>query len=280
MPNYTETMEDRVNGIVAHLPYQDRLEISKKPRERTQFAPIYNQAIYRNLMRKEQKIGDYFTEPHCEIDINPMIRGSMVELIQQMVAAGDADERVLFTAVAIADKFLAILAVYHKPAPSLIELGFVSFLVACKLLSNKEVGIEAYISVINTWKIKHIEKADILLLEERVLKAINFEIQIETPIDFVERFEYLYDSLFDSCKDVAALRRSVKARSIHLCKLMLQSTEFLTSTPSLAAASALIATLNCTQHQLIQKTEEEVLETETTSLDFFSTSLTQIPLEN
>lgn len=113
-----------------------------------------------------------------------------------MADVEQVDCRVVFVATTIADKFMAILAVYRLPVPSLIELGFVTYLIAAKILKNKHVAINDFISIINTWKIKHIDRQDIVLLEEQVLKTLDFDVWCEVSIDFVDRFEHLFEPVF------------------------------------------------------------------------------------
>lgn len=124
------------------------------------------------------------------------------------------------------------LAATKRPAPSLIELGFVAYLIASKHYSVDLVRVDDFLTTINTWKIKTIEKLDIFLLEEHLLKTIDFDIQVVTPIDFLYRYVHIYGDHLESSEDPDSYRRTLLAGSSYLCQLMLYSADFMACAPS------------------------------------------------
>ena len=57
-------------------------------------------------------MGNYFADSDCSLDITPQVRSSMIELIEQLTEAAETSSETFFTAVSIADRYLAIQAVY------------------------------------------------------------------------------------------------------------------------------------------------------------------------
>ena len=66
----------------------------------------------------------------------------------------NCERDILFIAISLADRYLAMLTVYEEPAPSLIELGMVSVLLASKFVTNKNPGLSSLIDTVNGWNIK------------------------------------------------------------------------------------------------------------------------------
>ena len=106
------------------------------------------------MLRIEQRIGDYFNEPGCFIDISPAARNLMLELIHELTESQGANCRTFFLAGNIADKYLATLAVYRQAAPSLIALSVVAFLIASQHYSTDRLRMDDFLTMIKTWKIK------------------------------------------------------------------------------------------------------------------------------
>ena len=94
------------------------------------------------------------------------------------------------------------MTVYEEPAPSLIELGMVSVLLASKFVTNKNPNLAFLIETVNGWNIKEIWKDDLLQLEVEVLTSLGFSLNFETPINFIDRFIMLFNSPDYSLKDI------------------------------------------------------------------------------
>ena len=126
----------------------------------------------------------------------------MVELIEQLTIGRSGQRDILFIAISIADRYLAMLTVYEEPAPSLIELGMVSVLIASKFVTNRNPNLSQLIDTVNGWNIKEIWKADLLQLEVDVLTSLDFNLNFETPINFLDRFIMLLNSPDYNLKDI------------------------------------------------------------------------------
>ena len=184
----------------------------------------------------------------CSLDITPEMRYSMVELMEQLIIAYGHETEAFFYATNIADRYLAIQAVYKKSAPSLIELGIVSILLAIKLLHHVNPGLNTLVKTVNEWDILQIERENLLNLERKVLIALDFGLHFESPTCFLDRFEVLIGSKVfnvDKSSSSETSCRQSKARicSEFLCSQMLKCGKFLQYRPSQIAAVATIASI-------------------------------------
>lgn len=91
----------------------------------------------------------------------------------------------------MADRYLAIQAVYEKAAPSLIELGIVSILLAIKILHHVNPGMNTLVKTVNDWDILQIQRENLMSLEYQVLVSLDFDLFFESPTNFLDRFEVL-----------------------------------------------------------------------------------------
>ena len=81
------------------------------------------------------------------------MRFSMVELMEQLIIAYRQETQAFFYATSIADRYLAIQAVFKQAAPSLIELGIVAILLAIKMLNHINPGLNTLVKTVNEWDI-------------------------------------------------------------------------------------------------------------------------------
>ena len=98
-------------------------------------------------------MGDYLCDTECSLDITFEMRYSMVELMEQLIIAYGHETEAFFYATNIADRYLAIQAVYKQASPSLIELGIVSILLAIKILHHVNPGLNTLVKTVNEWDI-------------------------------------------------------------------------------------------------------------------------------
>ena len=78
----------------------------------------------------------------------------------------------------------------------------VSVLIASKFVTNKNPNLAMLIETVNGWNIKEIWKADLLQLEVDVLTSLDFNLNFETPINFLDRFITLFNSPNYNHKDI------------------------------------------------------------------------------
>ena len=216
-----------------------------------------------SMLAAEQNVGDYFEDKDCSLEISPMVRRSMVDLIEQLTGLMSRPLENLFVATNIADRFLAIQAIYGRSVPSLIELAIVAVMLARKLnINRKEPTYEYYREIVNDWDIKSIDRADLLALEYRVIKDLEFNVSCEVPSNFLDRFELLFKVVIAHINRTAqhggqsSSQRQrtciVRSTADFLCTLMLRDTAFLVFRPSQMAAVAMIAALNSLQQIIIR----------------------------
>ena len=95
----------------------------------------------------------------------------------------------LFLATNIADRYLALMAVFHNMTPSLIELGVISILLAAKINEHLSPSYYNLIKIINCQqKRKLLSRSNLLVIETQVLKALNFDVHSTTILFFLERY--------------------------------------------------------------------------------------------
>lgn len=90
------------------------------------------------------------------------------------------------------------------------------------------------------WSISF-EKSELIDLEESVIRMLDFDLHCIGPIQFLERFQRIYN-LDQVKKDGEAHALDVVARNF--CRSMLKSRFFLSLKPSQIAAAALILAIN------------------------------------
>ena len=99
----------------------------------------------------------------------------------------------LFLAVNIADRYLALLAVLHNMTPSLIELGVISIMLAAKVNEHLSPSYYNIIKIINSQQKKKLLYRSILLaIEDKVLRALNFDLHSTTILFFLERYQRIF----------------------------------------------------------------------------------------
>ena len=74
----------------------------------------------------------------------------MVQLIEQIHHMKNYREETLFLAVNIADRYLALFAVFHTSTPSLIEVGVICLMLAVKMNEHLSPSFYNVINIINS----------------------------------------------------------------------------------------------------------------------------------
>ena len=95
-----------------------------------------------------------------------------------------------------------------------------------------------------------VTKKDLIDLEERVIRMLDFDLHYTGPIFFLERFQRIYN-LDQTQRDRDAYAIDFLARSF--CRSMLRSRHFLRLKPSQVGAAALILAINLGTSDLAPK---------------------------
>ena len=144
------------------------------------------------MLDQEKAIGNYFALKSCQLRFPIAAREMMTQLIEELHTARGYREQTLHIAVGIADRYLAYLAKRGELAPLLSHLTVISLLMAAKISEPLIPAFENMVNMINGWEKGHVNKADLIKLEEKITNALEFDFEWTTPLHFVERFQRLY----------------------------------------------------------------------------------------
>lgn len=116
----------------------------------------------------------------------------MVQLMEELHQARGYNEQTLHIAVCIADSYLHYLAKDGSKAPLLSHLTVISLLMAAKLNEPLVPAFENMVNMINGWQQDHMTNKDLVMLEEKIIRALEFDFNKVTPLHFLERFQRLF----------------------------------------------------------------------------------------
>lgn len=116
----------------------------------------------------------------------------MVQLMEELHQARGYNEHTLHIAVSIADRYLRYLAERSEKAPLLSHLTVISLLMAAKLNEPLVPAFENMVNMINGWQRDHLTNKDLVNLEEKIIKALEFELNWTSPLHFLERYQRLF----------------------------------------------------------------------------------------
>ena len=138
--------------------------------------------------------------------------------------------------------------------PKIVTLGTVSILLAAKLNEPCSPNFTNMVYLINARNPGELVLSDLIELESQILTSLDFNLQSETSLNFLERFCQLYrfdDGLYRG--DVSTLQakfsKDVCAMSRYLCRCALKLSTFLDYKPSQVAAACFILALNTLSHK-------------------------------
>lgn len=140
------------------------------------------------MLKNEKALGNYFNYKTCKLGFPEKARETMIQLMEELHQARGYNEHTLHIAVSLADRFLAHLARTGEKAPLLSHLTVISLLLAAKLNEPLIPAFENMVNMINGWQKDHMTNKDLVRLEERIIKALEFDLHCTTPLHFLERF--------------------------------------------------------------------------------------------
>jgi len=112
----------------------------------------------------------------------------MVLLIEEIASIKGYKELTVYLAVNIADRYLAQLARTTQPVPSIVILGITCLLLAVKMNEPICPHFGNMVLLINSQNKEQISIKDLTTLERHILVVLDFDLQSETSLNFVERF--------------------------------------------------------------------------------------------
>ena len=253
--------------IQEHVPYIDQSDTFQLSGPSRQFAPEYAQMVYLNMLRQEKAIGNYFKLSHCQLGFPMKARETMVQLMEELHQAKGYNEHTLHIAVSIADRYLDYLSKSSQKAPLLSHLTVISLLLAAKLNEPLVPAFENMVNMINGWQKDHMTNKDLVNLEERIIKALEFELSWPTPLQFLERFQRIF-----GLDQIHTDKHSylVDASAIYLCRFMMRDVKFLRFKPSEVAVAAFMLALNANLDTPLSKAlDVELLDPEQINVDSY-----------
>lgn len=165
----------------------------------------------------------------------------MVTLLEELNRLKAYKEETFYLACSLADRYLVNVAVKGQKAPCLIRLAIVCTLMSAKLEQPISPSFSRMIRLVeDEWHIS-VEKKDLTLLEEQVIKTLDYELHYNCPIIFFERYQRIF-GLDQELMDEEAEKIGDLARRFMRC--MVSSSYFLRFKVSQIAASALILAIN------------------------------------
>eukprot|EP00826_Nyctotherus_ovalis_P065746 TRINITY_DN9671_c0_g3_i2.p1 TRINITY_DN9671_c0_g3~~TRINITY_DN9671_c0_g3_i2.p1 ORF type:complete len:357 (-),score=91.22 TRINITY_DN9671_c0_g3_i2:1000-2070(-) len=178
----------------------------------------YEEEIEEHLFRTEQGNGASFERT----EVTEKMRGILVDWLVDVHLRFKLRPETLFLTANIIDRYLQIATVTKQ---KLQLLGVTAMFIACKYeeIYAPEIKNFAYITD-NSYT-----KDEILLMEQQVLKALNFNVTIPSSYQFLQRFVQHLD-----CRN-----KKVESMAQYLIELALLDCKISACKPSMVAAAAL-----------------------------------------
>ena len=133
--------------------------LTEEPR---QFAPEYSQRAYESLLQQEIPVGNYFEgEGSRVLEISSVDRKLMIVWMEEIIKLKQFCDETLYSAVAIADNYLAKLVPQDEVAPCMIQLGLTCLWIATKLEEHRTADLDCLITYVTKNLKVQIKKRDV-----------------------------------------------------------------------------------------------------------------------
>ena len=120
-------------------------------------------------------------------------------LIEELHGIKEYKPQTLFTAVRIADRYLAQILDKGQPLPCLVTLALTSLLLGAKLEEPMGPSVDMLLKLLKEKHSINLKKSDVFGLEESIIRLLDFNLRSSSPLDFLERFIRIFD--LDSSDD-------------------------------------------------------------------------------
>jgi hypothetical protein len=198
-------------------------------------------------MKKDKSIGNYFSNEKSSLKIEPEDRESMVSLIQELHRVKEYSEETFYIAVCVADRYLSILAEKGAMAPNLIQLGTISLLLAAKMNQHMNPCFEMMIDKLPNLLRKQVNREQLIKLEEKIIYALDFDLQHNTALPFLERYQRIL-KLDTEKENNLHLKIGFSARK--LLRHMMHKSQFLQYKSSQIAATAILVAIDLNKSEV------------------------------
>lgn len=145
------------------------------------------------MMEKDNKaIGNYLAENNS-LKITARDRDQMISTIQYLHKKKDGyKQETMHLAGNIADRYLSYLARKGKRAPSTTVLATTALLVAAKIEQPISPSFNRMINLLPESYKARVFKEDLIDLEEKIVKALEFDFSYASSVTFLERYQRLF----------------------------------------------------------------------------------------
>ena len=190
----SEIMQRRWERLVAaRTPYEDQADAFQIAGPTRQFAAEYSQIVYMKMLQDEKAVGNYFETDNGDLGFSTNARETMVQLMEELHETRGYSELTLHISVGISDRYLDYIMKKREQAPLLSHLVVTTLLMAAKLNEPCTPNFSNIVNMINGWQKDHMTIQDLVTLEEKIIKALEFDLTWPTPLHFLERYQRLFN---------------------------------------------------------------------------------------
>lgn len=132
-------------------------------------------------------------------------------------------------------------------APNLIQLGTISLLLGAKLNQHMNPCFEMMIDKLPTLLRKQVNRDQLIKLEEKIIRMLDFDLQWCTPLPFLERYQRIL-KLDQEKSNGINLKIGFSARK--LLRHMMHKSQFLQYRPSQIAATAILVAIDLNKSEI------------------------------
>lgn len=209
--------------------------------KKRQFAPEFSQCSYEAMLAEEYAIGDYIHIKNSSVHVSEEARHHMVTLLEELNSLKAYKEETFFLACSLADRYLVNVAVSRQKSPCLIRLAIVCTLMSAKLEQPISPSFNRMIRLVEEeWNI-HVLKEELIALEEKIIKSLDYELHYTCPIVFLERYQRIFGVDEEYLHEESRL---VGEQARRLLRCMVSHSSFLKYKSSQMAGAALMLAMN------------------------------------
>ena len=144
-------------------------------------------------MQAEFAVGDYMQFNGEQLGVSYEGRESMITLLEALNTQKKYKLETLYLALSLCDRYLVNLAIANETAPSLITLAVTATLMAAKLEEPLQPNYSRMVRLVKSqWDVP-MTKLELVNLEERIIKSLDFELHFAGPVPFLERYLRVFD---------------------------------------------------------------------------------------
>ena len=143
--------------------------------------------------------------------------------------------------MSIADRYLTVLATKGKKAPNLIQLATISILLAAKMYQHMNPCFDMMIERLPSLLREQVTREQLITLEELIIRALDFDLQHDGPLPFLERYQRVLGIDIESTNGFY-YKIGYSARK--LLRHMMHKATFLAYRPSQIAATAILVAID------------------------------------